>query len=739
MNEIILHGCASQPLIHYLKALGVLRLVSGQLDPQGRGAWDGDSFVLATEKSREEIVGFFLNDYRPTPVVAPWNGGSGFYPQDKNQRAMIERLCGVDSDRLNDYRKTVEVALQLVGERTAQPKDDEKAMLLRQARTLFSDQALVWLDSAYVLGEEKPDYPPLLGSGGNDGRLDFTINFVARLLSVLPEAIRQNAAKELQDKVSAGNLSPDKVSRLERRLNQQTDQQIARSQEQLCAALFQDITSRLESAAVGQFHPAGAGGANADQGTSGDSLVNPWDFILAIEGTLMLASATVRQLAAGARSRASFPFTARNAAVGYGTAVAGEKMRAEIWLPLWSRLASYREIAHIFSEGRVQFGRTHQRRAQTGFDFARAVAELGVDRGIDAFQRYGFIERNGQANLAVSLGRFEVRERPRAALIYQCDRWLDGLRRATNDAKTPPRFVRIREQIEDDVFNLCANGEAEHLRAVLVSLGAAEAELARSPRFRDEKGLKPLTGLSERWAAECDDRSAEFDIAAALAAITGEGDRDPLRTNLAPVTISGSKIDWTNDETGVIWSAGTLADNVAAVLNRRSVAARSAGASHPMIHSRRAASLDSIADFLNHQTDDQRIEDLLRGLSLINWSNVQERSAQRAARVPPSLPRVYALLKLLFLPDGGLVRREMSEPVIIRHEPSIIPLLRAGRVAEALEITERRLRASGLIPFTTDFHFPDEDGPRLAASLLIPISQHAQQTLFDLVLRPVLG
>lgn len=35
-----LDGCAPTPLAHYLKALGVLRLVAEQLDPQARGWWE---------------------------------------------------------------------------------------------------------------------------------------------------------------------------------------------------------------------------------------------------------------------------------------------------------------------------------------------------------------------------------------------------------------------------------------------------------------------------------------------------------------------------------------------------------------------------------------------------------------------------------------------------------------------------------------------------------------------------
>lgn len=736
-SEIMLNGCAPEPLIHYLKALGVLRLVAEQLDPEVRGSWRGDAFMLITKETGRDIVRFFFERYRPSPIVAPWNGGSGFYQQDKNQRAMIEALGGVTTSRLENYRSVIAAAYAIVGDREGQPRDEEKTELLGRARREFPDCGLAWLDAAFVLGLEKPDYPPMLGSGGNDGRLDFTINFIARLLSVLPEAIQREADAQLRTKSEEKGLDEAKRLKLKERLAKQSEAQIELSKGQLCAALFRDRVATLTEAAVGQFYPAGAGGVNATEGVSGGSYVNPWDFILAIEGTLVLANATVRRLAAGARSRASFPFTTRNSAVGYGTATSNEKVRAEIWLPLWSRPAGYAEVAHIFGEGRVQFSHSRKHIAQTGFDFARAVAELGVDRGIEAFQRYAFIERNGQANLAASLGRFEVRERPRASYVYEVDRWLEDLRRATRDAKrTPPRFARLRTQIEESIFNLCASGEAEHLRDTLVALGAAECEVGHNPRFRAEhEYFRPLSNLSVGWAKECDNNSHEFTLARALASIIGVGKRMPFRVHLESVAITNGSVSWTIKDTVAIWGPSVLAENLASALQRRSIDARSAGESHPSLAAARFASLDAVDAFLRSETDDVRIEELLRGLALIDWHTAPQETEAWEPTIVPTLPRAYALLKLLFLPEGRLRRSAASEVMKIKHEPTIIPLLRAGRVTEAIHTAAQRLRATGLTPLTNQFYFPAEEGVRLAAALLIPISQRSIRALADLTLR----
>jgi CRISPR-associated protein Csx17 len=711
-NRIPMRGCAPEPLIHYLKALGILRLVTEQkFDPQARAAWHGDTFILETAKSEDELVDFFLNNYRPTPIVAPWNGSSGFYPKDMKQREAFDSLCGANPTRFAEYAATLNAARLIVGGRTEQPKDDEKMAMLRLARQHFPEEAVEWLDAAFVLGQDKPDYPPILGSGGNDGRLDFTVNFCARLLSVFPETLQSE--KKPQER-------------------------IRQSVTQLRAALYSDEVAPLEKAAVGQFHPAGAGGANATQGAAGDSYVNPWDFILALEGSLVLASATVRQLAAGARSRASFPFTVQNSNVGYGTATDGEKVRAEIWLPLWSRFAGYAEIAHIFKEGRVQFG--NRRPVRTGFDFARAVAELGVDRGIDAFQRYAFIERNGQANLATPLGIFYVQERPLASLVQQADGWLNTFARATSDEKkVPPRFVRARKRIEETIFKLCARGHAEDLRETFIALGAAEAELAIGERFREEKNVRPLTGLSLDWFYRCDDETPEFRIAAALASIKGAGDVTALRRHLDPVDEKTRQ--WAKNSNSVVWSAASLEENLAAVLQRRSVEARMDSLSHPPLVSSRFASLKAVAAFVNRESDgegfdDDKLEKFVRALILLDWSKDNRVFApdKETRYIPPALPRAYALLKLLFLPEGKLRLKPGGETVTIRHEPAVVPLLRAGRVADALEIAERRLMASGLVTLAKDFFVPSEDGTRFAAALLIPIDEPSVRGLAGLVL-----
>ena len=96
-ETLALRGCAPTPLASYLKALGVLRLVSSPAnhvsgeaaDPHARGWWENECFHLRTTLGQDALLGFFLHDYAPSPIIAPWNGGRGFYPRVTRVRSRV--------------------------------------------------------------------------------------------------------------------------------------------------------------------------------------------------------------------------------------------------------------------------------------------------------------------------------------------------------------------------------------------------------------------------------------------------------------------------------------------------------------------------------------------------------------------------------------------------------------------------------------------------------------------------
>lgn len=168
--ELELRGCAPEPLMAYLKALGIFRLVSEQKDSSARAWWQSDSFHLHSVLEREGLVEFFLNEYSPTPIVSPWNRGSGFYPKD-NSKAM-EKIREQNSPRFQLWHNVMskgEQVLMRSGELQGPEGKEPKKWILAQCRAQFPDDALAWLDATYVLTSGGAKYPPLLGTGGTTG------------------------------------------------------------------------------------------------------------------------------------------------------------------------------------------------------------------------------------------------------------------------------------------------------------------------------------------------------------------------------------------------------------------------------------------------------------------------------------------------------------------------------------------------------------------------------------------
>lgn len=706
MSDIVLPGCRPEPLMSYLKALGVLRLVAEQRDATARAWWRAGTFVLRSTMDRASLMRFFLQDYSPTPVVAPWAGGSGFFAKDNT--SAVDAIAASEVRRLTDYRAIIQQVRGLLKEErvSTKPSGETKERLLRIYRRQLPDRFIAWMDCAMVLQEARLTFSPLLGTGGNDGRLDFTQNFMQRLVEI-------GFCKE--------------------RLSDWAESMLA-------AALFDTPIEAITSGAVGQFDPGSVGGPNATQGMEGQSLVNPWAFALMIEGAILLAGSVVRRLGHHRSDRASIPFTVAPSSVGYGSASSGDLLgsRGETWLPLWGAPTGFAELRALFSEGRAEVS---GKQSRDGVEFARAVAGLGVDRGILEFTRYGYLKRSGKAYLASPLGRVEVRHEGTVDLLHSIDLWLGSLRRAARDA--PPRIPSALRRLDLAVFELCRHGGKARFASVLRALGQIERELAVLRGKVGQWTVSPVPVLSDAWLEAGDDGSREFRIAAALASIRGDdGNRvGPLRSNLESVAHFGRGISWAERGRSVVWSSADLCRNLAAVLERRVMDGARLGLEVMPLDAARAVHLSDVAAFIEGSTDDRLLEEFLWGACLVDfrWHSTVLAGGGEQANSP--LPRAYALLKLLFMPPSCALRsRSDGRPV--HPEPGILALLRAGHVDSACAVAARRLRASGYVAMPGPFSGGRRrrasfaariDSRRLVASLLIPVTQ--REVLAGMVLR----
>jgi CRISPR-associated protein Csx17 len=688
MAELQLPGLRPEPLALYLAALGILRLVGEQKDANARGCWRNDVFVLDTELDGDALVEFLIRDYAPTPVVGPWNGGSGFHPGDNTKG--LDAILGSTSPRFAAYQRVIaEVRAVLRAlEITKKPDKKDKGELIARIRAELSDEALGWIDAALVLTSDGTErFPPLLGTGGNDGRLEFSNNFMQRLAELL-----------------LGKQKPD--HRLVRGL------------------LFDEPTPGLQSAAVGQFFPVQAGGPNATVGFDAGSLINPWSYVLMIEGALVPSGAATRRLESTRAGTLSFPFTVRSALAGYASA-ASETTRDEMWMPLWSAPAGLAEVRQLFAEGRAKVATRGgvQRDAVDGLDFARAIGSLGISRGVESFARFGFQQRNGLSFFAVPLGRWTVRHSAGADLLAQIDPWLMRLRWAANSDRASGSLVGATRRLEGAIMDMCQRGDSDSHLEVLVALGKIESLLGRSK----ERLLDPVPALRKQWLDRLDDGpgNAELRLAASLASAG-------IRRRLGPVQWEGNeRWKWTaqGDKTATWMDGADLVSNLIALVRRWEVEGRQQvvrlhdqdAAACGIVEfdsmppgPRRPASLADISRFIDGLVDLRRIEELTRGLSLIDWRRVGF-----AAPLPghPAIPQTsHALLRLA---------RELDIPgtqVPLPVTPGLLANAASGHIEVATQAAIRRLRGVGYVFSASMVSDEPERARRSVAALAFPIA-----------------
>lgn len=710
-NTLKLTGCSPTPLANYLKALGILRLVSEQADHSARGAWQDESFVLSTTLSEEKLVDFFLTKYQLSPLVSPWNSGSGFLKEDNRVAPLLRKFEASSLSRLDRYQVGVRAArilcnelaavkqeevkikgetnkLRTKAEKEAQRNDPEykarlnavkgnlkrlKEQFIPQCRLNWRGQVLEWLEAALIIQSDlSASFPSLLGTGGNDGNLDFTANF-------------RECFSTLFD-VNTGACSEQ-------------------AEPLLLSALFASPSRGAGEYAIGQYAPGSAGGANSTNGLDGKANVNPWDFILFLEGTVLFASAATRRL--NQSSRASAPFALYSQSAGHLSSSAGDKSsRGEQWMPLWPQPATLGEVRSLLSEGRAQLGRSATR---DPLDMVRAIARLGVARGISSFERFGYLERNGQANFAVPLGRWQVTAQPRQELLADLDTFIARLHREVRSEHVSNALSSVVRALDNAILAASANGSLPlSWQNILLALADIDTFFAKIPVDKNKVGM--LSSLSPGWVDAANDGSVEFRLALAF------GTQSVVRRHFLPLNKFG-RLDSIGSTSVVCFGRDFISDAIA-FLDRRLIEAAS-DASHAFDqYSPFPASLADISAFIQGSLNESRLLALSRAFMAL---------ATKACQTA-SLPAIYSG----FAEDGYALFRLCLAPrhwkIPIPPRADIFRRLASGDIAFASRAAARHLRAHGV---ASPIEIVAGDARRLAAALAFPLSRASHDALIS--------
>lgn len=657
MTELRLDGCRNDSLLGYLKALAVLRLVTVQQGESVRGRWLGVAFAIEGNLTREELESFFLTRYSPTPILNPWNRGAGFDDKIDKARATLDRLAATAQSRWAPYRAALDFVRRryLDEDRRAKFLDsNDKAGFLRDMRSRCPEMMLEWLDAAVVLTPEKPTFPFILGSGGNDGHLDFSINFVARALDVCGDRPLPSALDLLRDCLS------DTAS-----------------------------ASLIADAAIGQFSPRHAGGPNATSGFDGASLVNPWDYVLMLEGAVLF-SGSIGRRTKHSRGSATFPFALNAIAAGFGSASAGEATRGEIWLPVWDGLASLASISDLLRKGRMDIPtdvqHTSAQSAANASEAAAAVVTMGVGLGVSRLERVAFAQRNGLAFSATAVGSVAVSngyDDGIAVLSRRLSAWINTLRRQALGA-TAREALRTFDERLIAFANLPPNKvlKARARQDLLIEIAKLSRAAARGA------GVSEPPWIDSDVLETTDDGSVVHRAAIAVAALGGAKHQQEGRKHL---------LDAPDDALRMLRS-----------LVERYVQNDEREPSAGWLEAPCALSLDDAVEFLSlASAERRRFNGLLRAYALVRRpSGSLRRKAQSAAVIPAA----YALLKVVF--DNRATR-----------DDRIIRLLFAGDARRALTIAFQRARSIRDLPYgARDVSgVAVAEAPWTAAALLLPI------------------
>jgi CRISPR-associated protein Csx17 len=684
-------GLRADSLGDYFASLGLLRALARSRWPGVRVAWNNGMFQMVGGPSRLEDV--------------------------------LEAVCEIASKRA----WTPYVRGWGDAQKQSTKKKSGSPLALWQASAAEQELELL---SAHAVPAARVSFNPLLGSGGNAGKRDFSDGWKRAIQALVQEP--PNEAEKCSELKSV--LLGDPVAWMIEKLN---------------AACWFSEANKLY---------------NSGQRPYREGAISPWAMVLACEGLAFFAGGPSRRLGSRARAVGAFPFVTRAAAPG----TAGEAGRdlGEVWAPIWDRPMSLPEVTAIFLRGRAEL---RGRGVITPSAFAAAVMRRGIDAGITEFRRF-VLGRTTSSNTfeprftGVLQVRVPSQRQPAVSLLGREQRaastamerlvsLIDQFGGPLADRKVGKRwrYVGLRGGIEASMLRAAESpSDSEAARNLIDSVVAALDRIDRNRAFR-EKGIAweplPLEWLGMLFGSERPSAEARL----ALTLVSSFPVERPFTLYRFGVDVRGRRFihplpipkQW-------VWrGVAPISRVLPEVLYRRTLDWEASRDKNGLVRAPAAATSSHVARWLSDSLDDELLARWVSRLALFDWRSVprgvRSLAVNRSESIAPTGALcLFGLLQPLFdlrpvVRPGG-AGSDLLPPESNARTPAaarrLLGLLRVRDIGAAVRLAANRYEIAGspLIRSSTAWNVNDPE--RLVASLLFQIPDYERSALVGRWLRP---
>lgn len=771
MEPLYLYGCRHDILGHYLKAIGLLRVLSlcadeANRDPDAEGWWDLEQacFCLRSPKypTKEALVEFFALHFRPTGVFAAWNKESGC------DASGTEKL-GVKPEWLTANQLSTQV---VSAEERKKPANRYK-LIGSEALELYRDTATASvreaMDAVVAPFVKMNSEHPLFLAKGIAGRAHLWRTHWEYLLVYHKRRVEYRRAIEA---IRSHSGTAKQLLKLKEKLKA--------VEKQIAELLPFESRNGGESSSKGKgtpFFPDAIKAYNIGSGWVTENYpFNALDYVLAVEGGFAMRGSVGRTLAANSKRFAAFPFVfdACDELIDDGNEVKGTA-RA-LWFPLWNRPVTFTELSSFISDAQA---RLPGKDARFSAEFMRALHSQGVDAGFAGWQEFRFkmmisrVPWVTTGNYIGSAFRDDATRLNRALHPLDESHFLDQFEIAWKGNKAAAQSPHpVRAKINTAMETAAKETTPRHCLDLLATIFCACRQIAISQSFRDTLPGKracffhPLP--MEDWSALfAGFDQAEFRVARAIASMVGlmrqqDGKYSktlPTFGSILPLNLgpTGWYLATKGDRSHqAVWSGTDLCHDLAAVLGRRYM--DSLTDDRPALISAFGAPLGDVLAFLRAELDDHLIARWTEALSIIEWRliKVEEQALSgdewESFAIPPEYAALRSVLELECerREDSDRKKRRSQQPIslLCQRSTSVLPFA----VTEALRWVgiwgvpnpygekakkeKDRLSGRDIINLSAEGMSFSTDVARLAAAVCIPLHRRDRKMLYRAVSLP---